>query len=307
MTLNARQPDSSTRVGLRVDVDTFRGTRHGVPRLIDLFARHNVRATFFMSVGPDNMGRHLWRLLKPAFLIKMLRSNAASLYGWDILLRGTFWPGPRIGERLREYVKLPHITGHEVGLHAWDHYRWQVDIENFSAAQLQQQIELGFNMLGDIIGTAPRCSAAAGWRCNERALLAKEYFNFQFNSDCRGTSIFSPKVGDRTLTPQIPVTLPTYDEVIGKAGITAANFNDYLLPLFKPQQLNVYTIHAEVEGIALHKQFDELLRRAKDNGIYFCPLGELLEHDRLLPKCPLVEQEMIGREGWLATQGFELS
>lgn len=305
--VSSQRPDGSTAVGLRVDVDTFRGTRDGVPKLIDLFAHHNVRATFFMSVGPDNMGRHLWRLLKPSFLGKMLRSNAASLYGWDILLRGVFWPGPRIGERLREYVKLPHVAGHEIGLHAWDHYRWQVDIENFSAAQLHRQIKLGFDSLADIIGAAPRCSAAAGWRCDERALLAKEAFNFQFNSDCRGTSIFAPKIDNKTLAPQIPVTLPTYDEVIGKAGVTAANFNDYLLPLFKPQQLNVYTIHAEVEGIALYKQFDELLRRAADNAIYFCPLGELLEHDKPLPKCSLVEKTMTGREGWLATQGFELA
>jgi undecaprenyl phosphate-alpha-L-ara4FN deformylase len=307
MSLTERRQDGGASVGLRVDVDTFRGTRDGVPKLIDLFVRYDVRATFFMSVGPDNMGRHLWRLLKPAFLKKMLRSKAASLYGWDIVLRGTAWPGPIIGDRLRNFVRLPYVAGHEIGLHAWDHYSWQSKIEKFTSAQLHEQLKLGFDKLSDIIGAAPHCSAAAGWRCNEQVLLAKEAFNFQFNSDCRGFSIFQPLVEEKLLAPQIPVTLPTYDEVIGMHTITPANYNDFLLGLIEPQRLNVYTIHAEVEGIALCDQFEDLLRRARDSDIHFLPLGELLSSPVSLPHCALIEKEIEGREGWLATQGFELS
>ena len=241
-----------TQVGLRIDVDTYRGTRLGVPALCESLARHDIRATFFFSVGPDNMGRHLFRLMRPSFLWKMLRTNAPGLYGWDILLRGTLGPGPTIGRKLPGIIRACAAAGHEIGLHAWDHHAWQQKVATMSGPDIRKTLEQGMSLLTEILGRPPTCSAAPAWRCTDQVLIEKLQFPIVFNSDCRGDQIFRPVVGGVELTqPQIPTTLPTYDEVIGRQGIGPANFNEFLLDQLKPGHLNVLTIHAESEGIRL--------------------------------------------------------
>jgi undecaprenyl phosphate-alpha-L-ara4FN deformylase len=289
-------------VGLRVDVDTFRGTRDGVPELLRIFDTRDIRATFFFTLGPDNMGRHLWRLLRPAFLIKMLRSNAASLYGWDILLRGTLWPGPVIGKRLADVIRATDTAGHEVGLHAWDHHRWQMHVDDMGRDGIERELRLGAEMLESILGRPATCSAAAGWRCNDDVLLEKESLAFDYNSDCRGTNIFRPEVDAAPRTVQVPVTLPTYDEVIGRDGIDDSNYNQNLLSLMRPDALNVLTIHAEVEGIARADLFREFLVLAESAGVRFVPLNSLVAEAVSVPVDRIVQAGMEGREGSVCWQ-----
>ena len=292
------------QAGLRIDVDTYRGTREGVPRLLEMLDEAQVKATFFFSVGPDNMGRHLWRLIRPQFLWKMLRSNAAGLYGWDILLAGTAWPGKPIGRDLGHLMRQTRRAGHEVGLHAWDHHGWQANAGRWSDAQLIEQIRQGVDTLSDILGAKHRVLGRrrlAGGRACDRGQAGLRLSLQQRLSWPRSVP---SDIGDGGLgAPQIPVDLPTFDEVVGPA-VAAKDFNAFILDRFILENLNVYTVHAEVEGILMADDFRQLLADARQRDIRFQPSGRFVaETLDALPVGRVVRGALDGREGWLGVQG----
>jgi undecaprenyl phosphate-alpha-L-ara4FN deformylase len=288
---------------LRIDVDTFRGTQEGVPNLLKVLAEHRVLGTFFFSAGPDNMGRHIWRLFRPEFVRKMWRTKASKLYGWDILLKGTLWRGPLIGKKLGHVFKATASEGHELGLHAWDHYRWQTHIERMTGEVIYQDLLQGVEVIRESTGISPICSAAPSWRITEQALLEKARLPFRYNSDCRGTSIFYPVVNGKVLPqPQIPTTLPTYDEVVGRERVTQEHYNQFLISLMKPESLNVLTIHAEVEGMSCLGLFREFLQQLRILGGHLVPLGRLLPPADQIARAVIGRQRVEGREGWLSVE-----
>src|SRR5439155_24799445 len=111
-------------VALRVDVDTRRGLEEGVPRLLELFRRATLRASFFVTMGPDRSGVAIRRALRPGFLLKMWRTNPFRLYGLRTLLSGTLLPALPVGAGAPALLRQIAEAGHEVALHGWDHVGW---------------------------------------------------------------------------------------------------------------------------------------------------------------------------------------
>ena len=86
--------DIQPTIALKVDVDTYVGTRDGVPQLLEILERFGIKATFYFSLGPDNSGKAIRRLFRKGFLKKMIRTRAPSMYGLRTMLYGTILPAP---------------------------------------------------------------------------------------------------------------------------------------------------------------------------------------------------------------------
>jgi peptidoglycan/xylan/chitin deacetylase (PgdA/CDA1 family) len=266
------------RVALKVDCDTFEGTRRGLPNLLRLFDRLHVRASFFFTLGPDYSGRAIARVFtRPGFLGKMLRSNAVALYGPKTMLYGTLLPAPRIGKRLAAEIRAVGDAGHEVGVHAWDHVRWHDRLDRMSEAEVEQDYGAAHATFAEIFGRPARASAAPGWHATATSLAVQKRHDLLYASDTRlGPPFFPEAGGQRFRTLEIPTTLATWDEALSAPGRrdSEALIASYVRAV---RGTEVHSIHTEVEGTAHLDLFRRQLEAWLADGVRCVPLEEIAQ------------------------------
>lgn len=296
------------QIALKIDVDTLRGTRAGVPALVRTLEAADAGATFLFSLGPDHTGRAIRRVLRPGFMSKVSRTSVLEHYGLRTLLYGTLLPGPDIGRRAGDEMRAVRAAGFEVGVHCFDHSAWQDFVTRRDASWTQRQMRLAIERFTLVFGTAPLVHGAAGWQMNTAALAFEEQCGFAYASDCRGTGPFVPLIaGRRSRVPQLPTTLPTLDELVGLNGVTVDNVHETYLNHTRTEagcHSHVFTLHAELEGMKLLSVLERLLSGWRQQGHELVSMATL--HATLdieaLPSGLVIDGTVSGRSGTLACQ-----
>jgi len=292
---------------LKIDVDTERGTKEGVKNLLNLLNELDIKATFLFSLGPDNTGRALKRIFRPGFLKKVSRSNVVGMYGIKTLLNGVLWPGPHIAKRHADIMQEVSKQGHETGIHCYDHIYWQDNVHKLSQSEVSNEFNKACDCYFDVFGSKPLTAGAPGWQANEKSLKAYDDANLIYASDARGEVPFFPKINGIVFkTLQIPTTLPTLDELLGRPEFPESKLVKYYISLLKPQRSNIFTMHAEIEGMAKIKWFREFLTALKSHPVNFLKMEEVAEiafsQPNNIPTCNLAQGTVDGRSGTLAVQ-----
>ncbi len=314
--------EPAVQLALKVDVDTLRGTREGVPALLEVLKRAAADATFLFSLGPDHTGRALRRVFRPGFFDfarKVSRTSVLEHYGLRTLLYGTLLPGPDIGRRAAPIMRRVREAGFEVGVHCFDHTTWQDYVSRRDPAWTREQMLRAVLRFREVFGVPPQVHGAAGWQMNDAALELEPELGFLYASDTRGETPFVPLLSApaaalpqpplparRSACPQLPTTLPTLDELIGVDGITTDNVHQALLERTRSlRHGHVFTLHAELEGMKLLPVFRRLIQGWQAQGYQLVSMHTLFAalDVESLPAARVRPGSVPGRSGELAVQG----
>ena len=307
-------------ITLKIDVDTYRGSREGTPNLVRLLTQHQANATFLFSLGPDHTGWALRRAFKPGFFQKVSRTSVVEHYGLKTLMYGVLLPAPDIGLTCAEQLREVAQAGFECGIHTWDHVYWQDNVRKHGAAWTQKQMQKSAQRFQEIFGFAPKTHGAAGWQMNPYAFAELDKLGMDYASDGRAQlnddgSLFEPEIGPYRLAIndkilhciQMPTTLPTLDELLGRningSSIELHNIAEHILKLTEQPRAHVFTLHAELEGQKLAPIFEKLLIGWKAQGYQCTSMAEyaqaIAQQHTELPSRPLHWAELPGRSGEL--------
>jgi undecaprenyl phosphate-alpha-L-ara4FN deformylase len=294
-----------TRFALKIDVDTYAGLERGVPALAELLASHGIAASFFVACGPDHMGRRLARLMDPRFVAKLVRTRVIATYGWRTLLSGMLLPARPVAAAFPGTLRSLAAAGHEVGVHGYDHARWQDRLPELAPADVERDVEAAVTEVRTILGDEPAGFAAPGWRCTAASLAAVDAAGFEYRSDTRGSFPYRPAAGGRVfVAPEIPTTMPTLDEVYGRPCRRSIEIAAHYQNLVRPGRLNVHTIHAEIEGGEHLGTLDVLLTRLRGTVRFVRLCDEAAAVAAAgLPVCSVHEGRVAGRAMPVALQG----
>ena len=195
-----------------------------------------------------------------------------------------------------------------MGIHCLNHYRWQDHLDGMDLGAVRAEFAGARAEFTRVFGTEALTAGAPGWQSNERSRRVYDEAGLLYSSDTRGTHPFFPSIGGRVFsTLEIPSTQPTLDELMGRPEYPDAGIAAHLLSPLRPDRLNVFTLHAEIEGMGRRQIFRSFLRCAV-RAAWSCPPGRGGEEDPRrcesgVPVCEQVMAPIDGRSGLVATQG----
>lgn len=167
---------------LRVDLESYRGIRENLPKLLDLLKKYNLKASFYLVMGGES---NIFELIK--YRKKMISSGKRQIKVWPFKekIRMAFFPKDFVKENIK-ILKRILDEGHELGLHGWKHREWTRGLEDID---LRKRIKQAKKKYFYYFGREPVSFASPGFNTSEKVLKILKEEGIRYISDFSGERV----------------------------------------------------------------------------------------------------------------------
>jgi peptidoglycan/xylan/chitin deacetylase (PgdA/CDA1 family) len=164
---------------LRIDLESDLGIREGVPQILDLLKKHNIKASFYLTMGGESGLFDLLRYRK-----KLPGKRNIKVFSKLELLRMALFPKDFVTSN-QKILKRILIEGHELGIHGWKHRAWTRALERID---IEDHIDKSINKYKQIFKKDPISFCSPAFRTNETVIKILEKKKIIVISDFEGDS-----------------------------------------------------------------------------------------------------------------------
>lgn len=167
---------------LRVDLESYRGIKEGIPKLLDLLKKYDIKASFYLVMGGES---NIFDILK--YRGKMTSSDERKIKIWPIKdkIRMVLFPKDFVKSNL-DILQRIIKEGHELGIHAWKHREWTRGLNRIN---IEKSINKSIKKYIKLFNKKPISFASPGFNTNETVLNVLERKGIRFISDFPGEKV----------------------------------------------------------------------------------------------------------------------
>jgi len=241
---------------LRVDLESDKGIQFGVPKLLNLLKKYNLKASFYIPMGGES---NIFELLSNRIKIKSAGERNIKIFSLFEKLRMVFFPKDFVKSNLIILKKILE-EGHELGIHGWKHREWTRGLEKID---VEKRILMAKIKYIKLFNKKPISFASPGFNINNKVIKSLEKLNFLFISDFQGKNI--TKIENLT---NFPITItgenktPIIEYLVGKRK-KDVEILEYIQKESKKQEIFSFYIHGLFEARFKLNLLEEIFKFVK--------------------------------------------
>lgn len=164
---------------LRVDIESNKGLEEGIPKLLNLLDKYDIKASFYVVMGGES---GLYELLRYSGKLKTGNERNIKLWNLREKIRMAFFPRDFVKKNENILIRILN-EGHELGIHGWKHRAWTRGLDKIN---VNEHIKKARQKYIKLFNKTPISFCSPAFNINERVLSCLESNNIRFISDFPG-------------------------------------------------------------------------------------------------------------------------